>query len=328
MCAATSIPGIPVDKPTLRNALKKLRALPLDEAHHHNVMMAPQEMLDYLALLNGQKPVYLLGRGFDDPAWVTGALAMATKAGLHIIEGPQWDAQESDKSMPSWFREHLDAQNPTALVFYVCRTKATAEAVQATIDNPPITMDEEARLLGYPACCVKAHYERQAKFNKVFYQLVKRAAGGDETEMKRILEEDIEVAAETPEEEAAMKEAQEFEPALYTSFHMCVACAGDENSAARKLSKQYEALANEIDKDLAAQIKKNQQGVDNTSRVVNAGIAASSLQSALLHCLLRRQLRRASSDSGMSERSASARSCQDRRLLRSPCKRGPLRSSR
>jgi hypothetical protein len=89
-------------------------------------------------------------------------------------------------------------------------------------------MEEEARLLGYPPCCVKAHYERQAVFNQVFYKLVERAAGGDEIEMKRILEQDVQVAAETPEEEAALKEAMEFTPAPYTSFHMCKACVGDE----------------------------------------------------------------------------------------------------
>lgn len=250
-----------VDKPALRNTLKKLRALPLDKANRHNVMMAPQEMLDYLAMLSGLKPVYLLGRGFDDTEWAAGAIAMATKTGLCVIEGPQWGAQHPDKTMPAWFRDHLDKQNPTQPVFYICRVKGTAEAVQATLDNATITIDEEARLLGYPVCCVKAHYERQAKFNKVFYELVKRTAGGDEAEMKRILEEDIEVAAETAEEEAAMKEAMEFEPAPYTSFHMCPACTADENSTGGKLSKRYEALASEIDKDLASQIAANQQGV-------------------------------------------------------------------
>jgi hypothetical protein len=122
-------------KPALRNTLKKLRVLPLDGANHHNAMMAQQEMLDYLALINGQKPVYLLGRGFDDPRWVAGAVAIAIEAGLQVIEGPPWDAQGLDKTMPAWFREHLDKQNPTAPVFYICRTKAAAEAVQTSIDR-------------------------------------------------------------------------------------------------------------------------------------------------------------------------------------------------
>jgi hypothetical protein len=49
--------GVLMDKPLLRSTLKKLRALPLDPTNHHNVMMAPQEILDFLALRDGIKPV-------------------------------------------------------------------------------------------------------------------------------------------------------------------------------------------------------------------------------------------------------------------------------
>src|SRR5947209_1611537 len=98
-----------MDMPLLRSTLKKLRALPLDPANHANVMMAPQEMLDFLALRAGIKPVFLLGRGFDDPQWIEGALEISRKAGLHIVEGPMWDAQTDDEGLPRWFRDHLDA---------------------------------------------------------------------------------------------------------------------------------------------------------------------------------------------------------------------------
>jgi hypothetical protein len=35
-----------MEKIVLRNLLKKLRALPIDRADRHNVMTAPQEILD------------------------------------------------------------------------------------------------------------------------------------------------------------------------------------------------------------------------------------------------------------------------------------------
>ena len=50
-----------MNKPVLRNALKKLRAVPFDRNEYANVMIAPQEMLDFLAMVAGIKPVYLLG---------------------------------------------------------------------------------------------------------------------------------------------------------------------------------------------------------------------------------------------------------------------------
>jgi hypothetical protein len=173
-----------MEKPLLRSTLKKLRALPLDEANHYNVMMVPQEMLDFLAMRAGIKPVFLLGRGFDDKQWIEGAIAMARKAGLHVVEGTMWDAKPDDEALPAWFRDHLEGVQPKDQAFYICRTRATADAVQKSFGPPQIT-----------------------------------------------------------------------------SFHMCPACAADKTRAAAQLSKKYEELAMTVDRDLAAQIAKNQEGV-------------------------------------------------------------------
>src|SRR5437870_3098222 len=98
-----------MDKPLLRSMLKKLRALPLKCANDANAMMAPQEMLDFLALRAGLKSVVLIGRGFDDAKWIAGAVEIARKAGLHVVEGPMWDAQSEDDTLPPWFHGHLKA---------------------------------------------------------------------------------------------------------------------------------------------------------------------------------------------------------------------------
>jgi hypothetical protein len=248
-----------VDKPALRNTLKKLRTLPLAKSNHPNVMMAPQEMLDFLAMRAGIKPVALLGRGFDDRQWIEGAVALAHKAGLHVIEGPAWNTGPKDQALPEWFQEHAKAISTVDGLFYVCRTDANAEAVKKSFEA--LTMDEEARLLGYPPCCVRAHYERDALLNSAFYKLVKRAAKGDVTEMKRILAEDVRVSPETAEEKGAFEKATKFVPARFTSFHMCDACVADPESPANQLSKKYKELAETIDVDLAAEIAKNQEGV-------------------------------------------------------------------
>jgi hypothetical protein len=247
-----------VDKPLLRSTLKKLRALPLDKSNHPNVMMAPQEMLDFLAMRAGIKPVALIGRGFDDPQWIEGAVAFAQKVGLHVIEGPPWDAGPGDQAAPDWFREHLNSKEP-GQNFYVCRTVADAAAVKNSFEM--LTMDEEARLLGYPPCCVRAHYERDALCNSTFYKMVERAAKGDAAEIKRIVVEDVGVSPETAEEKAAFEEATTFVPAKFTSFHMCDACAADPESPANKLSKKYKVLAETIDTDFAAELARTQEGL-------------------------------------------------------------------
>lgn len=250
-----------MNKPFLRNALKKLRAIPFDESEHANVMMAPQEMLDFLAMIEGIKPVYLLGRGFDDPQWIEGVIALAKNMGLHVAEGTMWSAKPVSEDLPEWFRDEVTEAGPDGTAFYISRTRAAADAVQAAIDNPPITMEEEARLLGYPVCCVRAHYERDALFDRAFYMLVERTGGGDIAEMQRILREDVEMAPETDEEKAMVKAATEFTPAPFTSFHVCDECASDPSRPAGQLSRRYEEFARAIDGGLADMIAANQRGI-------------------------------------------------------------------
>ena len=82
-----------VDKPRLRNALNKLRRIPFDRGDPYNQAIAPQEMLDFLAMISGLKPVVLIGRGFDDPQWVKGVKSIANEMRLHVIQGLKWHAQ-------------------------------------------------------------------------------------------------------------------------------------------------------------------------------------------------------------------------------------------
>jgi hypothetical protein len=248
-----------LDKPLLRGTLKKLRALPFDESDRSNVIMRPQEMLDFLAMRAGVKPVALLGRGFDDRPWVEGAAALATKAGLYVVGGPGWHAGREDPDPPDWFRDHVKKAAGIENLIYVCRTKSTADAVAKSFEA--ITMDEEARLLGYPPCCVRQHYERDALLNRTFRKLVERAAGGKVEEMKRILAEDVGVAPETEEEKQAFDKATKFVPAKFTSFHMCDACVADAESPANRLSKTYMQLAELIGANLAAEVAKSQEGL-------------------------------------------------------------------
>jgi hypothetical protein len=243
-----------VDKPLLRGTLKKLRALPLDKSNRSNVRVAPQEILDLLAVRAGIKPVALLGRGFDDRQWIEGAVAIARKAGLHIVEGPAWNTGPENEALPDWFREHMKAGGAIDGLIYVCRTEANAEAVKKSFEM--LTVDEEARLLGYPSCCVRAHYERDAQLNSAFYKLVERCANGDVVEMKRILTEDVTVVAESAEERAAFEEATKLVPAEFTSFHMCDACAADPESPANRLSRKYKELVETIDADFAAETRR------------------------------------------------------------------------
>jgi hypothetical protein len=47
-----------IDRSRLRQALRKLREIPFSRDDLSNVATAPQEMLDFLAMLAGLKPVF------------------------------------------------------------------------------------------------------------------------------------------------------------------------------------------------------------------------------------------------------------------------------
>jgi hypothetical protein len=128
-----------MEKAALRNTLKKLRRIPFDEANYANVMMAPQEMLDFLAMTAGLKPVCLVGRGFDDPSWINGVVELAQQMKLHVIQGWPWEAV-GDES-PDWFRE-VSQENPKPQgdIVYICRARGPAEAVAKCCAARPLLL--------------------------------------------------------------------------------------------------------------------------------------------------------------------------------------------
>lgn len=176
-----------MNKAAIRNALKKLRKVRFSRADPTNELMAPQEMLDFLAMATGMKPVFLLGRGFSDPDWIAGVVQIAKEMGLRITVGPPWQAAESD--VPSWFHDLTHPEDRlVADVVYICRAKGTAEAVENSCVKKSISIEEEAQLLAYPECCVRDHYRRVELRDQAFFMMVERTANGDREEMRGLSE--------------------------------------------------------------------------------------------------------------------------------------------
>ena len=245
--------GIP--KSRLRNTLKKLRRIPLDRSDPTNVAMAPQEMLDFLAMLAGLKAVCLLGRGFDDATWVASVEALAHDMRLHAIRGPEWYAEPKHIGLPAWYSEVNTSVRSGEPALYVCRSRAVADELRQVCAAGSITMEQEAMLLGYPLCCVKDRYRRTRLMNEAFSLMLHRTAEGNETKMKHIVRESTGMSAETEQERRLIEEVRPFAPASFTSINMCPSCANKPDSPAVKVSRAYEHLARSISPDLANEIK-------------------------------------------------------------------------
>jgi len=210
-----------------------------------------QESLDFLAMIGGLKPVYLLGRGFDRSQWVAGVLGIARELGLAAIEGRFWDAAPIGTEFPGWYRRHTSAELARHSACYITNSTAVADELRLIAAGAGPTVAQEARLLGYPECCVAAHYRRTQAFHRATLAVLARAAGGEAAEMARLLGDSVPLAPGTDQQQAALDAATAVTPCPFTSLNMCDPCAASAHGPAAELALAYARLAREIDPALA-----------------------------------------------------------------------------
>ena len=229
--------------PRLRSLMKKLHAAPLAWTDAYVAATAGQEALDFIAMAAGLKPVYLTGRGFDEAGWRETVEAVARTGGFHVLAGPYWHAAPVDDDLPAWFTAPARARLTAGRACYVAKTRRVASELADLAAGTPPSLAQEARLLGFPECCVAAHYATGAALERARFDLIEARAGGDEAEMRRLAAAGESVPPETDAERARMAEAVQVRPAPYTSLNLCAACAAGPRSPGRRLAANYAALA-------------------------------------------------------------------------------------
>jgi hypothetical protein len=240
-----------MDKPRLRNTLKKLRALEKEHAGLVEPVEATQEMLDLLAVLEGVKPVSVVGRGLDHPGWIDGIKGIAQDVGLRVVDGPFWDATPFGEAFPGWYVAHMTTGMTMMLASYICKTQAAERAVRAVGDiDGHVTIEEEARLLGYPECCVAGHYSRALCWHRATMAMLRRRGEDNEETMNMLLVSGVPLAPETEEEKILMEQAYDFRPAPFGSWNMCPTCLADSSGPSGNLALRYRAIAEAADPDL------------------------------------------------------------------------------
>ncbi|MDE0334237.1 MAG: hypothetical protein OXI64_04710 [Defluviicoccus sp.] len=234
------------NKPRLRSALKKLYAAKIDWADNYVRGTAGQEAIDFVTMMAGLKPVYVSGRGFDHEGWHAAVLELAASNGLYVVAGPYWEARRSSPDLPDWFAERMRKGLTEGRAHYVTKARATADELRELGDGARPTVEQEARLLGFPVCCVEAHYAGVAAFEGAAFEMLSRRADGDEEAIRRLVEGDEPVRPETDEERALLSGAMSVNPARNTSLNMCEKCAVDPESPGAKLSATYGELMNAL----------------------------------------------------------------------------------
>jgi hypothetical protein len=246
------------NKSRLRNTLKKLNAIPSDRTDMREAQAGAQEALDFLSMMAGVKPVMLLGRGYNDPVWIKGVLQVATDAKLHIVEGPFWDASPdagAGAALPDWYLDHTRQAFAEHRAYYICRAKSVADEVVEICESAAIMVADEARLLNYPECCVRSHYDRAADYQRIWLDLLRRKAGGDDAKAAEMLAANEPLAPETDEDMKRLESAMRAIPVPFTSINACEGCInGGPSAPANIKSLESRALADEIDEGLSRSI--------------------------------------------------------------------------
>ncbi len=239
-----------MDKDLLLRTFRTLQDLPRDGSGCHDEKAYRQECLDFLAMVAGMKPVFMTGRGFDDTEWIAGAISVARKMGLWVEIGSMWTAKPTPSGLPDWFVDFTESARGGDAVFICCK-RETADALNWALRRGRVTLAGEARLLGYPECCVTSQYRRDECLDRAYYMILERTANGDEARMRRLTDKDAQLYPNTPEEEDLLEKASQINVAPYTSIKMCESCLLDPHSPARRLSERYEQLAYFIDRPFA-----------------------------------------------------------------------------
>lgn len=216
-----------------------------------------QEKLDFLAMMAGLKPVFVTGRGVEAAGWPQAVGALAADEGLTAIEGPLWDAtpwqsRSGGIALPEWYAEQCRSELAGHTAIAICRTKSIAADIESVKKaRGRLSMAEEARLLGYPPCCVAAHYERALRYHRATLSMLRRLGGDDPVRMQELLAGGANMAPATDDEIADLDAAFAIDAAPFGSWNRCAPCAAADSTPSSALSARYRKLALAVAPDLA-----------------------------------------------------------------------------
>jgi hypothetical protein len=247
-----------IDKPKLRNAYKKIKACAEPLIGVGDPAEISQEILDVLAALSGLKPVCGLGRGLDHKGWIANVSGVSAEIGLHVAGGPLWDAMPwvatfRGAKLPDWYVDHCRGELNQHRAVYIWRTQAAGSAVQiVNAAGGRLSIADEARLLGFPECCVAAFYQRALRYHAATLSMMGRYGASDAIQMRALMERGTNMAPSTKQEIADLQAAFAIQPAPFGSWNMCDSCVASEAGPSANLSMRYRELAAAVDGEIVA----------------------------------------------------------------------------
>jgi hypothetical protein len=120
--------------------------------------------------------------------------------------------------LPGWYVQPMQAIWGAADIVTVTRSVRQGEGPRV------VAVEEEARLLGYPLCCVVDHHARRRHYHALMVELI-AASRADEIERRRFVAAELSPSLRNESDRARLVEALGVSLAPFTGIAMCPACA-------------------------------------------------------------------------------------------------------
>jgi len=174
--------------------VRELTKVPIDRGEPYVRESSAQDTLEFAAMLLKLKPIFLLGRGFDDPTWVSAVKGIASRLRVPMIESAIWNVDYSKLEVPPWYRALRETAGETAT--YMSADPSAITEVRKISARGWVSPAEEARLLGYPLCCVEERHKNSFVVAECLFRAAMGAAKGDEAKAREMILADVEFAPE------------------------------------------------------------------------------------------------------------------------------------
>ena len=180
-----------------------------------------QDSLDLLALAAFMKTVALIGCGYHTGGWLPAVAELAAGRGLAVRRGGvPWLVREEFAGLPEWYAGPVRDAWRSADMLTVCRPQAVTRFGGEAI---MVGCEEEAELLGYPACCVTDHHTRRRIYHDLMIDLI--AARCEATpERRRLAESEAMPSLRDDADRCRLEEALRGEALAFAGFVPCPVC--------------------------------------------------------------------------------------------------------
>jgi hypothetical protein len=232
-----------MDDAALRSLLRDLKGLSFDREEKASDLEILIDYLELVAVAAGEKPAHLQGQGMRSKSFMHGVRRVAVAHGLLVMQtGPLLPrflrAPSYDARFFEWERQRdREARAREGQVLWVYRDRALEPAIRKATEGTT----DVSEVLGYPACCVREHFEAGVRMSEAVVRCYETQYGAkDADDFIRLATENAAVTI-PPEDRPEIRHVFS-----YVQFSACRACAETPTSPAAEINWAMKRLASRL----------------------------------------------------------------------------------